>query len=548
MLVAATIFVTLCSQLRCFPTNCCNEIRFSLYPLIMPKTSSDRLFRLIKSLSATEKRYFKVFISAGGSKENKYAALFDAIDAQDVFDDDALRHLVYGRQPLQSRKYSELKSYLYELVLKSLQAYDENSSIDFKIKGLLQSVRALYKRAHFDDCLQLLVKAGKLAQEYEKFGSQLEVLQWEKQVAYSRGDINGLDKRLAEIEAEETLCAEQLRNLNAYQNLFYESWLSIRKNALRPQPEGAEYSLSQHPLLQDERHALSHQARVLYYRVRSIFSYAHKDYSGFYESSRLLISIMETRPLMLREDVSEYISALSNYSVSCGYLGDYEGVRECLKKLRNVQPNTRDDELKIHRQYYTNAFRLYIVTGAFEEGLKTLEQHLEEAQLFDKEQFERSSFYFQYFYIYFGAGDFNKALDYLNEWLRLPRSVERQDLQSLARILNLIIHYEMDNHLLLDSLLRSTHRFLNQHKSMLLFEVSLIHFLRKAIKASQPKEVLEALEHLRRDFETLSENPAENAMLQLFDFKSWIESKLTNKAFSSIVEEKYKQGLVSLKP
>ncbi len=514
----------------------------------MPKTSSDRLFRLIKSLSATEKRYFKVFIGATGNKGNKYATLFDAMDAQAEFDDDALRLLVYGREPLQSRKYSELKAYLYELVLKSLQAYDENTSVDYKLKGMLQSVRALHRRAHFDDCRQVLTKAEKLAQEYEKFGALIEILHWEKQVAYARGDIDGLDKRLAAIEQEEGQYTAQLQNLNAYQNLFYESWLGIRKNALQPVADGATLPLSDHPLLQDESHALSHQARVLYYRVRSIFSYAQKQYTAFYELSRVLITIMESKPLMLREDVSEYISAISNYSVSCGYLGDYEGVRECLKKLRSVQPNTRDDELKIHRQYYTNAFRLYIVTGEFQEGLQTLKQHLEEVKLFDKEQFERSSFYFQYFYIYFGTGNFNKALDYLNEWLRLPRSVERQDLQSLARILNLMVHYEMDNYLLLDSLLRSTHRFLNQRKTMLSFEVSLIQFLRKAVKANQAKEVQEGLRQLREDFDALAGNAAEKAMLQLFDFESWIEGKLSGQSFSHIVQEKYKKGLLSGKP
>ncbi|MFM9947652.1 MAG: hypothetical protein ACKV1O_06915, partial [Saprospiraceae bacterium] len=125
----------------------------------MPKTSSDRLFRLIKSLSATEKRYFKVFIGDTGNKGNKYASLFDAMDAQTEFDDEALRRQIYGGEPMQSRKYSELKAYLYELVLKSLQAYDENTSIDYKLKGMLQGVRALHRRAHFDECLQILTKA-----------------------------------------------------------------------------------------------------------------------------------------------------------------------------------------------------------------------------------------------------------------------------------------------------------------------------------------------------------------------------------------------------
>ena len=63
-------------------------------------------------------------------------------------------------------------------------------------------------------------------------------------------------------------------------------------------------------------------------------------------------------------------------------------------------------------------------------------------------------------------------------------SVERKDLQSLARILNLIIHYELGNTVLLDSLLRSTYRYLNKENRLSEIEKKFINFFKEA---TQPK-------------------------------------------------------------
>ena len=57
----------------------------------MPKTPSIKLFHLIKSLTGSEKRYFKLFVKDTGGKTSKYIQLFEAIEKQETFDDEALR-------------------------------------------------------------------------------------------------------------------------------------------------------------------------------------------------------------------------------------------------------------------------------------------------------------------------------------------------------------------------------------------------------------------------------------------------------------------------
>ncbi|MEL7021626.1 MAG: hypothetical protein AAGK47_08460, partial [Bacteroidota bacterium] len=65
----------------------------------MAKTPSEKLFKLVKSLSAPEKRYFKLFVSGKGKKDSKYILLFDAIDAMKVFDEELLKASVYKDKP-----------------------------------------------------------------------------------------------------------------------------------------------------------------------------------------------------------------------------------------------------------------------------------------------------------------------------------------------------------------------------------------------------------------------------------------------------------------
>ena len=510
----------------------------------MPKTPSNKLYHLIQSLSGPEKRYFKLYArTTSGDKSSKYLQLFDAIEAQSTYDDEALIRTIYADQPIQSRKYSELKAYLYELILKSLQGFDENSSIDFRLKRQLQSVRVLYRRAHYDDALELLQKVQKVAVQYEAFDYQLEILRWQKQLAYAKSDIPFLDQELTRIEATEHHCTERLQNIAAYQNLFYRIMISIRKDALLRSKEKVARleELMRHPLLQDPEAALSYKARILYQRIHGLYYYSIIDYQSIYTANKELLALLESHPKMLRENVPDHISTLSNLISSCGLLKKYREAQTSLDKLLKVKPVTLDDEMRIHREYYSKKLSLCISTGDFEEGIHTMKLEQKAVNKFQQGSFESSRFYFQYFYLHFGIEDYDTALEYLNKWLNQPRSVEREDLQSLARILNLIIHYEMDNNLLLEYLFRSTYRFLKKRDRVFEFEKRVLRFIRDSNKIDSRKELVAEMKNLRADFVALSQTPSESVMFQYFDFLAWLESKISGKTFAEVMAEKYRR-------
>ena len=508
----------------------------------MSKTPSSKLYQLIHALNSAEKRYFKVFTRGlGGQSGGKYLLLFDVLDAQIVFDDVLAKKRVYPDEPIESRKYSELKSYLYNLVLRCLQSYDEEGSAMSRLRSQLQQVRAMFKRGRYSECKELLEKARKLALYYEDYTSLIESLRWIKQVAYAEMNVVFLSEQLSEIDKEERKYLAALENLSAYRALFLRLYISIRTQAVLRNEEHLVHirAIKNDVLLSDIELSQSHLARIIFYRIHNLLHYSVADIPNFHASGKLLLQAMDEKPHLLKEDVSEYISALSNYTMSCGLLEKYEEVGLCLSKFKEIQTNTIDDKLKIHLLYYSYKFSLCVYTGNFTEGLKAFEEHTEEAKQFEGNALERSSLYFYYFYIYFGTGDYNTSLEYLNQWLSMPRGIERQDLQGMARMINLIVHYEMGNYLLLESLIRSTYRYLQRRERLLGYERSILQFLHDAQKIASPHDLPQTFHKLKDSLEILQQSPTESAMLRYFDIIAWLESKISGIPFAQVVQRTY---------
>ena len=509
----------------------------------MSKTPSDKLYRLVRSLTPQEKRYFRLFVGQKTEGASKYQQLFEAMAAMETFDEERLKQKVYKNQPPTGKKYSELKAYLYELVLKSLQSFDEQHSVEYRLNHLLQSVAALYKRGHYDDCRDLLHKATKLARQYESFTHLLEIIRWEKQLAYTRMDVDFLHKQLEQLQFEEDRALEQMRNAAEYRRAFFQVYTTIKREA---QQRGFDRMARLQKLVnqshfEDPDRAESHKARVMYYRTLNLYHYAALEYEQFYDTGKKLIALLESQPHFLRENLSDYIAALSNLILSCGLLQRYDEVRTCLEKLRDLTPITEDDRRKIHRQYYSNKFALCSYTGEFAEAREEMERCLREAPQFDLHDYETASFYFQFCTICFGCGDYDGALAHLNQWLNQPRSVEREDLQSLARILSLVLHFEMGNSVLLESLLRSATRFLQKKNRLYDLERRFIHFMQELMRQPSVREQQGVFQKIKIDLQEIAQVPGAKALLQTFDLEAWLDAKLGGRTFAAAVREKWQR-------
>ena len=508
----------------------------------MPKTPSKKLYNLIHTLTGSEKRYFKIFAAkTTAGKANKYLQLFNAIDQQATFDEMALKQRIYHSTELKSRKYSELKAYLYELILKSLQAYDERTSINYKLKGMLNNVQVLAKRALYGDCKEILVKAKKIAYQYEQFLVVLEVVAWEKKIAYAESNIAFLDGALERINQEEKNCLQQIKSKLDYQDIYFQLLINSKKEAtLRSEQKRIWLEqFFQNPLLKPNIELDNYETKLLYHRIYGYYYFSTGDIPNFYLENKALIDLMENHSIQLKEDPSEYISVVNNQIYCCGSMRKIEELNFYLEKLKNIPPITEDDAFKIFIQYYMNKLIYCIEVGDFQQGIQVIQEREVRKKAFKKRLF-KANFYLSYTYIYFGMGIYDEALHWLNKVLDLPKSIVRQDLQSVARIINLIIHYEMGNVLLLESLLRSTYRFLRKRNRMYETERRILKFIRKSRNIYTKQELKAAFINLKEDCLVLAQKDSEKPIFGYFNFIAWLESKIQNKDFSTVVQERYR--------
>ena len=112
------------------------------------KKPSDNLFQLIKSLTISEKGYFIKFASRHViGEENKYLMLFDFINKQNSYDEDALKERFKNEKFV--KQLTTAKNYLTNMILRSLENYHCSDSVDSRISNLINQYRILFQKTLF---------------------------------------------------------------------------------------------------------------------------------------------------------------------------------------------------------------------------------------------------------------------------------------------------------------------------------------------------------------------------------------------------------------
>jgi tetratricopeptide (TPR) repeat protein len=147
-------------------------------------------------------------------------------------------------------------------------------------------------------------------------------------------------------------------------------------------------------------------------------------------------------------------------------------------------------------------------------------------------------FYYNFAYIFFGIGEYNKALFWINKVLNDNETNLRQDLYGYARLFNLVIHYELGNNELLEYIIKSTHRYLNKRNRAYDIESLVISSLKKLSKAYDKADEKSILEKMKPELKQVLKNDADKVILEYFDYEAWVESKTKGKSFTEIVKMK----------
>lgn len=129
-------------------------------------------------------------------------------------------------------------------------------------------------------------------------------------------------------------------------------------------------------------------------------------------------------------------------------------------------------------------------------------------------------------YLFFGKSDLDNSLKWVNRIINNKELTIREDIQCFARILNIIVHYELGNYDLIDYIVKSTRRYLSSKNTLNKFELAVLSHIKKLINTKTDKEKSRIFEDWKHELESMSADFLEIKALEYFDFISWIDSKM----------------------
>jgi len=513
------------------------------------KTTSEELFQLIKSLDASEKRSFKSYSlkNADKNRSTNYIRLFDAIDGQDKYNESVIKKQLQQRSL--SFNFKKAKNYLFNSILESLKQFHASTSVDSQLQQSLHEIEILFNKRMFVSAKKIISKAEALALEYERQPYLLIILSWKREVIRARMNLKeDLEKQLIESFADDFKATDNYKNYLEYHQLHVQTSLHLqRKNPFRritfEKKEINEWL--KNPLLTSEKYALSFGAKRSYYNSLINIYIIFDDLEKVYFYSKRWVGYLEKDSHHLHTHAIYYmqvLAVLTDYQVMLKKYDEYDLYYEKLIRFFNSLPpklKTKQGRSLILRANNNHLYS-FLKRCRFSEAIneiRVIQENQEYKSLMA--QSTRLTFYFISSTAFLITGDYKHALYWLSKLTNTNEKEIRPDLRQDAKIINIIIQFELGNTDYLPYLIRSTLASLNKGSHCLKLDVSIVKFFQKKImKWDGETDLSGDFLKLKKEIEIITKNPIEAKALIFFDYLAWVESKIRKCTMAEVLIKK----------
>ena len=287
--------------------------------------------------------------------------------------------------------------------------------------------------------------------------------------------------------------------------------------------------------------------KLYLYKAYLWYNFITQNFVGSYRYAQKWVDLFYYNPRMKKNNPVFYLKGI-NYLLESLFLNQH------LSKFRSTL-NFFEEELNKQQfllnenteslaflYLYLNKLNLYFLEGNFNKGLKLIPEVLEEIESHKLKIDEHHImvFYYKFASLYFGASKYEQSIFYLEKIIKNKNLTMREDLLCFSRILNLVAHYEagLDYHL--DSLVKSTYKFLIKMNDMHEVQKEMIKFLRHLPDVS-PLDIKDEFRKLHATLKKFEDHPYERRAFLYLDIISWLESNIENRPVKEIITEKFKE-------
>ena len=485
---------------------------------------SNELYDLIKSLTGSEKRYFR--LNASKQKGNKnYLNLFDALDSQKISDEAAIKKKFRNESFI--KNITVTKNYLYNLIFKSLISYHEKKSVDVKLGNLLFSCKLMFDKSLYKQFFKSLESGKDLAYRAERFSYILEFIEFEKQIM-KRDKIG--KKNMNEVYDEELSVLEIIKEIHICKRAISNLFRILRtKGVIRDSSDEKKIDeiISTTEFETDTRSAKSKEsiylAGYLEFRLKGNFEkaivFCEKRYKLISGNSLIFKNFLLDPALDSMEfNISSSLS-LNNFK-------DAEKIFKRYKKISTIRQNDGNVRIIDYDIRLSKA-----IASKNEKASEKLIPELEKYLAGNKGKIlvnTENYFYYNITKYFFVTGNFLEALRTINDHLSSKSSKLTPEFESYQRIMNIMIHYELGNYNLLKYLLPSAKKFLAGKKKLFKFETAALKFIGVISQPKSKKNLDELLKEFKEEVSQLRKDKYEKNAFGYFDLSDWVEGKISS--------------------
>ena len=453
------------------------------------KIPTDNIFKLIQSMTASEKRYFKRHYA---SEKNLTTDLFDFINSMDEYEEESVKKH-FGKSKL-AKNLKVYKVQLMDLLLKSLTSYYNKKSIRSKIRMGLEEVEILMDKQLHDMAVNRLKKIKELCLKHEELEYIFAIIYFEI-FLNSFFDINlkpGEYVILQELEGYTDI----IKNIYSLKRINF--FLNDKNNNELTQPvleqEDKDYQklLTKDLALPEDRPlTLSEQ----YYRNSSlsiIHKLVHEDAEREFAYKKSNVELFEAHPYFIKSNAGFYFAALFNFLVCCRRLNRFEELEAGLKRIKALlqqYPFLKRNYIFI---YYLETKHFFLQKN-YRDIIDQLEPEITRHIIkYQQKEEHLTALIFIYFTLTnLVIKDYHKVHFYLRRLSAISKNLN-PGYTFFFHILELISHHETADSFVIQNLMSSHRRKIKSSKKVSPFFMEVLDFFSHLQKATAEEQKIQA--------------------------------------------------------
>lgn len=509
----------------------------------MTKNIKDHLFLLVKSLSKSEKRQFKLYVGRlGVNDDSKFLLLFNVIDKLTQYDE----AFILNKGFVKKQQLSNLKAHLYKQILISLRLNPSHQNIRIQIREQLDFATILYNKGLYKQSLKLLDKVKQIALTNEEKNVAYEIIELEKVIEsqyITRSNTNRAQELVSQSElvSNENMLASRLSNLSLK---LYEMFLKKGYVKNKSEHEALEKYFTDY-LPEVDINLIGFREKLWYYKSHLWYSFLIQDFLSCFKYSRKWVALFYETPSMIKLHPVFFIRGNQYLMEALFYIQNHEKFISAINRFEetyNSEDFPKDDNIESlgFLYLYSNKFNLSFIKGDFDSALLLIDNTLLGIKQYRSrlDQHHIMVLYYKIASVYFCVGDYKTCIKYLDKIISDKSLIMREDLMCFSRILNLVAHYEAALDYNIDFLIKSTYKFLIKMQDLYEVQKEMMRFLRR-LPDMYPDQLKNELISLYNKLKTFEFHPYERRAFLYLDILSWLESKINDVPVDQILRQKF---------